>query len=140
MRKRTRKTRKKTPGRGRRVEPRTRAIEATLADLAHEIRTPLTVIRGQLEVALITAKTTEQYRDAMIAALEDVERLSNIVRALLLLSQSDNRVTSVKSSDSAPAIEGVYSITSVPRLSTCPGGGLGRFKVHGTAIPGHTVV
>lgn len=58
-------------------------------DVSHELRTPLTVIRGQLEVALITARTTEQYRDAMVAALEDVERLSNIVRALLLLSQAE---------------------------------------------------
>ncbi len=58
-------------------------------DVSHELRTPLTVIRGQIEVALFTAKTTEQYRDAMVNALEDVERLSNIVRALLLLSQSE---------------------------------------------------
>jgi heavy metal sensor kinase len=58
-------------------------------DVSHELRTPLTVIRGQLEVALLTAKSEEQYREAMMAALEDVERLSHIVRALLLLSQSE---------------------------------------------------
>jgi heavy metal sensor kinase len=59
-------------------------------DVSHELRTPLTVIRGQLEVALFTAKTAEQYRDAMVNALEDVERLSNIVRALLMLSQAES--------------------------------------------------
>jgi heavy metal sensor kinase len=58
-------------------------------DVSHELRTPLTVIRGQLEVALLSAKNEEQYREAMLAALEDVERLSQIVRALLLLSQSE---------------------------------------------------
>jgi heavy metal sensor kinase len=58
-------------------------------DVSHELRTPLTVIRGQLEVALLSAKSEEQYREAMLAALEDVERLSHIVRALLLLSQSE---------------------------------------------------
>lgn len=58
-------------------------------DVSHELRTPLTVIRGQLEVALFTANTTEQYREAMLNALEDVERLSNIVRALLMLSQAE---------------------------------------------------
>ena len=58
-------------------------------DVSHELRTPLTVIRGQLEVALLSAKSEEQYREAMLAALEDVERLSRIVRALLLLSQSE---------------------------------------------------
>jgi heavy metal sensor kinase len=59
-------------------------------DVSHELRTPLTIVRGQIEVALFTAKTIEQYRDAMVNALEDVERLSNIVRALLMLSQAES--------------------------------------------------
>jgi heavy metal sensor kinase len=59
-------------------------------DVSHELRTPLTSIRGQLEVALFTAETPEQYRDAMVNALEDVEQLSSIVRALLLLSQAES--------------------------------------------------
>jgi heavy metal sensor kinase len=59
-------------------------------DVSHELRTPLTAIRGQLEVALFTAKTTDQYQDAMVNALQDVEQLTNIVRALLLLSQAES--------------------------------------------------
>ena len=59
-------------------------------DVSHELRTPLTVARGQLEVALFTAQTVEQHREAMAEALEGIERLSNIVRALLLLSQSES--------------------------------------------------
>jgi len=59
-------------------------------DVSHELRTPLTAIRGQLEVALFTAQTPEQYREAMVNALEDVEKLSSIVRALLLLSQAES--------------------------------------------------
>jgi heavy metal sensor kinase len=59
-------------------------------DVSHELRTPLTAIRGQLEVGLFTAETPEQYREAMVNALEDVEKLSSIVRALLLLSQSES--------------------------------------------------
>jgi signal transduction histidine kinase len=41
-------------------------------------------------VALFTAQTVDQYRDAMADALEGVERLSNIVRALLMLSQAES--------------------------------------------------
>lgn len=59
-------------------------------DVSHELRTPLTAIRGQLEVALFTAQTPEQYREAVLNALEDVERLSQIVKALLLLSQAES--------------------------------------------------
>jgi len=59
-------------------------------DVSHELRTPITAIRGQLEVALFTAKTTDQYREAMFNALQDIDRLSQIVRALLLLSQAES--------------------------------------------------
>jgi heavy metal sensor kinase len=59
-------------------------------DVSHELRTPITAIRGQLEVALFTASTAEQYREAMLNSLQDVERLSQIVRALLLLSQAES--------------------------------------------------
>ncbi|HVO97589.1 MAG TPA: ATP-binding protein [Bryobacteraceae bacterium] len=59
-------------------------------DVSHELRTPITAIRGQLEVALFTAETPDQYREAIINAMEDIEKLSNIVRALLLLSQAES--------------------------------------------------
>ena len=59
-------------------------------DVSHELRTPLTVVRGQLEVAMFTAQSVEQYREAMAEALEGVDRLSNIVRALLMLSQAES--------------------------------------------------
>jgi signal transduction histidine kinase len=39
---------------------------------------------------MFTAETVEQYREAMADALEGVERLSNIVRALLMLSQAES--------------------------------------------------
>jgi heavy metal sensor kinase len=59
-------------------------------DVSHELRTPLTAIRGQLEVALLTANRPEQYHEAILNALEDVEQLSSIVRALMLLSQAES--------------------------------------------------
>ena len=58
-------------------------------DVSHELRTPITVVRGQLEVALFTATTVEEYRDAIVDSLDDIERLSQIIRALLLLSQAE---------------------------------------------------
>ncbi len=60
------------------------------SDVSHELRTPITAIRGQLEVALFTARSQEQYREAIVNAMEDVERLSHIVRALLLLSRAES--------------------------------------------------
>ena len=59
-------------------------------DVSHELRTPLTAIQGQLEVALFTATRKEQLQEAVENALQDVERLANLVKALLLLSQSES--------------------------------------------------
>jgi len=72
-----------------RIEVNFHQIRQFSTDVSHELRTPITVIRGQLEVALFTAKTLEQYRDAIVDSLADIERLSQIVRALLLLSQAE---------------------------------------------------
>ena len=73
-----------------RLEASFQQMKQFSADVSHELRTPITAIRGQLEVALFTAKTTEQYREAMFNALQDIDRLSQIVRALLLLSQAES--------------------------------------------------
>ncbi|HTQ57427.1 MAG TPA: ATP-binding protein [Bryobacteraceae bacterium] len=73
-----------------RLESSFRQIRQFSTDVSHELRTPITAIRGQLEVALFTAKSVEQYRDATLNSLQDIERLSQIVRALLLLSQAES--------------------------------------------------
>jgi heavy metal sensor kinase len=73
-----------------RLEASFQQMKQFSTDVSHELRTPITAIRGQLEVAIFTAKTTEQYREAMFNALQDTDRLSHIVRALLLLSQAES--------------------------------------------------
>jgi len=72
-----------------RLEQSFNQVSQFSTDVSHELRTPLTVIRGHLEVALMTAKTPEQYQESIITALQDVDRLSQIVRALLQLSQAE---------------------------------------------------
>ncbi|MGD1069304.1 MAG: ATP-binding protein [Bryobacteraceae bacterium] len=72
-----------------RLEHNFNQVRQFSTDVSHELRTPITVVRGQLEVALFTAQTAEQYREAIVNSLADIERLSQIVRALLLLSQAE---------------------------------------------------
>lgn len=85
-------------------------------DVSHELRTPLTAIRGQLEVALFTAKTEEQYRDAIVNALEDVERLSQTIRAMLLLSQAESGQLALQRSvlDLTPIVEDIVDQFQIP--------------------------
>lgn len=59
-------------------------------DASHELRTPLTAIRGQLEVALLTDRSQEQFRASIETALEDVERLAEIVNGLLHLAEAES--------------------------------------------------
>lgn len=74
----------------RRLQESFEQIRRFSTDVSHELRTPLTAIQGQLEVALFTATRKEQLQEAIENALQDVERLANLVRALLLLSQSES--------------------------------------------------
>jgi heavy metal sensor kinase len=85
-------------------------------DVSHELRTPLTSIRGQLEVALFTAKTADEFRDAMVDALQDVEHLSNIVRALLQLSQAETGqlVLQMAPLDLMPMVEDIADQFQIP--------------------------
>jgi heavy metal sensor kinase len=54
---------------------------------AHEMQTPLTVLQGNLEVALLKARTSEEYREALINNLEQVGRLIKLSRSLLTLAK-----------------------------------------------------
>ena len=72
-----------------RLEHSFNQIRQFSADVSHELRTPLTALRGQLEVALLTAETTEQFRDTLEQALGDVERMAAIVKALFQLAQAE---------------------------------------------------
>ena len=61
-------------------------------DIAHELRTPLSIIRGQIEVALSSQRSDEQYRDVLASSLEEVVSLSDLVHRLLFLSRLENHM------------------------------------------------
>jgi heavy metal sensor kinase len=102
-------------------------------DVSHELRTPLTAIRGQLEVALLAAKTPEQYQDAILNALEDVERLSQTIRALLQLSHAESGQVVLQKMpiDLAALISKVLEQFEIPA-------DIGKITLH-SFLPGHLV-
>jgi heavy metal sensor kinase len=73
-----------------RLESSFQQMRQFTTDVSHELRTPITAVRGQLEVALMTAKTEEQLREAIFTALEETERLSAFVNAMLQLSRAES--------------------------------------------------
>ena len=63
-------------------------IERFTADASHELKTPLTAIRGEAEVALMSPQTPET-QATLQSIIAETERLSSIVNNLLLLSRAD---------------------------------------------------
>lgn len=59
------------------------------ASASHELQTPLTILRGELEVALRSPRSPEEYRAALHSCLEEVERIAQLVEGLLLLSRAE---------------------------------------------------
>ncbi|RPH81132.1 MAG: HAMP domain-containing protein [Nitrospiraceae bacterium] len=62
-------------------------IQRRFCDIAaHEMKTPLTILQGNLDVALMKARTSEEYREALLNNLEQVGRLIALTRSLLTLA------------------------------------------------------
>lgn len=60
-----------------------------IGDASHELRSPLTALRGELELALRRERNPEEYRRVIGSALEETERLTNLSENLLTLARSD---------------------------------------------------
>jgi len=72
------------------IERLERALEAQrrmIADTGHDLRTPLTAMRGQLEIALRGTRQTEEYRRVLKSVLEDVDHLVAISESLVLVAR-----------------------------------------------------
>ena len=59
------------------------------ADAAHELKTPLAILQGELELTLQRADPGSELQQKLSNLLDEVRRLSSIVRKLLLLSRAD---------------------------------------------------
>jgi signal transduction histidine kinase len=61
---------------------------------SHELKTPLTVMHGELETAL--RDDTSANRERLLSQLDEVQRLSKIVDALALLTKADAGLITLK--------------------------------------------
>lgn len=59
------------------------------ADVAHELRTPISNLRGEIEVALGKARSAEDYRETLGSALEECLRISHMIQSLLFLARAE---------------------------------------------------
>jgi signal transduction histidine kinase len=59
------------------------------ADAAHELKTPLAILQGQIERAIAQAGAGSEQQAALTGMLDEVRRLSGLSRKLVLLAQAD---------------------------------------------------
>ncbi len=59
------------------------------ADASHELRSPLTVLKGEIELALRRDREKAEYRRVLESNLQEVNRLTRLAQDLLTLARSD---------------------------------------------------
>lgn len=72
-----------------RIEEAVRCVTRFTADAAHELRTPVTVIRTAAELALRHPRSLESHRQTLEAIRKETEQMTELIEQLLLLARGD---------------------------------------------------
>ena len=62
------------------------------ADIAHEMRTPITNLVTQTEIALSQPRTVKELEDVLYSSLEEYNRMAKMVSDMLFLAQADENL------------------------------------------------
>jgi two-component system, OmpR family, sensor kinase len=72
-----------------RVEDALARERSFVADAGHELRTPLAILKLELEFALATDSTREQLEERLRSAAEEVDRLTKLAQDLLVIARAE---------------------------------------------------
>ena len=70
-----------------------------IEDLTHELKTPLAVLKGELEVTLKRMRSAREYESILESSLEEIDRIIRIVEDLLVLARLEKGVASLDKED-----------------------------------------
>ncbi|HEX3638458.1 MAG TPA: heavy metal sensor histidine kinase [Paraburkholderia sp.] len=73
-----------------RVELGFQRLSRFTADLAHDMRTPLSNMRGAAEVALARPRSVDEYETLLASNLEECDRLSRMIESVLFLARAEH--------------------------------------------------
>ena len=80
-----------------RIERSVKRITQFTADASHDLRTPISVIRTDAEIALRRQRTAAEYRESLSRILEVSEGTTNLIESLLTLARADGGSSNLKS-------------------------------------------
>ena len=69
-------------------------LSAFSADIAHELRTPLSNLLTHTQVTLTRPRTTEDYREALLGNLEELQWMAQMVNDMLFLAKAEHGLLS----------------------------------------------
>ena len=61
-----------------------------IADLSHQIKTPLAVLKGLFDTTLRRERSGDEYREALESGLEEIDTITSLIEKLLLIARYDN--------------------------------------------------
>ncbi|MCM2287423.1 MAG: heavy metal sensor histidine kinase [Sulfuritalea sp.] len=73
-----------------RLEDSFQRLKDFSSDLAHELRTPISNLMTQTQVALTRARSADEYREVLASNAEEYERLARMIGDMLFLAQADH--------------------------------------------------
>jgi two-component system heavy metal sensor histidine kinase CusS len=73
-----------------RLEGSFRRLSDFSADIAHELRTPISNLMIETQVALSRSRTADDYREILYSSLEEYEHLARMITDMLFLAKADN--------------------------------------------------
>lgn len=74
-----------------RLDDSFRRLSEFSSDIAHELRTPISNLMTQTQVALGRARSAGEYREVLQSSAEEYERLARMIADMLFLARGDNR-------------------------------------------------
>ncbi len=73
-----------------RLEAAFRRLSDYSSDIAHELRTPVSNLMTETQVALTRARSPEEYREILHSNLEEFDRMARMIADMLFLAKADN--------------------------------------------------
>ena len=67
-----------------------------MQDISHELKTPLAILKGELEVTLKRIRTSDEYATVLESSLEEVNRIARMVENLLTLARFDTKTITLE--------------------------------------------